>query len=223
MVEREAVIFYKADDVPLEKFVFKLAVNQSSGSNMDEVDLELSLRSFLIKLSVSEPSWNFDVGFTNDKGDRNREEYVLTSYIEWGVEGLVICSNNDFLGSQKVQHLHLRRGMAWLSPALAPIFVVLVQLLCALPRVLGNVSSWHGVVVTEFMLSSVIMYSSLYHQALVLDPRMSKLITLSDDTEAVVKDSSISSYNMLFGSEGGRVRLSLYCAHQVESITKLSQ
>ncbi|KAI9116484.1 hypothetical protein K1719_012651 [Acacia pycnantha] len=54
MVERVAVIFYKADDVPLEKFVFKLAVNQSSGSNVDEVDLELSLRSFLIKLSVSE-------------------------------------------------------------------------------------------------------------------------------------------------------------------------
>lgn len=54
MVERVAVIFYKADDVPLEKFVFKLAVNQSSGSNVDDVDLELSLRSFLIKLSVSE-------------------------------------------------------------------------------------------------------------------------------------------------------------------------
>lgn len=54
MVERVAVIFYKADDVPLEKFVFKLAVNQSSGSNVEEVDLELSLRSFLIKLSVSE-------------------------------------------------------------------------------------------------------------------------------------------------------------------------
>ncbi|XP_028799569.1 DNA polymerase zeta processivity subunit isoform X2 [Neltuma alba] len=54
MVERVAVIFYKADDVPLEKFVFKLAVNQSYGSNVDEADLELSLRSFLIKLSVSE-------------------------------------------------------------------------------------------------------------------------------------------------------------------------
>lgn len=54
MVERVAVIFYKADDVPLEKFVFKLAVNQSHGSNVDEADLERSLRSFLIKLSVSE-------------------------------------------------------------------------------------------------------------------------------------------------------------------------
>lgn len=53
MVERVAVIFYKTDDVPLEKFVFKLAVNQSYGSNMDEAELELSLRSFLTKLSVS--------------------------------------------------------------------------------------------------------------------------------------------------------------------------
>lgn len=53
-MERVAVIFFNADDVPLEKFVFKLTMNQSYGSAVEEVDLESSLRSFLIKLSVSE-------------------------------------------------------------------------------------------------------------------------------------------------------------------------
>ncbi|KAL9322090.1 hypothetical protein ACSQ67_010143 [Phaseolus vulgaris] len=53
MVERVAVIFFNADNVPLEKFVFKLAMNQAYGSEVEEVDLELSLRSFLIKLSNS--------------------------------------------------------------------------------------------------------------------------------------------------------------------------
>lgn len=52
-MERVAVIFFNADNVPLEKFVFKLAMNQAYGSEVEEVDLELSLRSFLIKLSNS--------------------------------------------------------------------------------------------------------------------------------------------------------------------------
>ncbi|TKY49372.1 DNA polymerase zeta processivity subunit [Spatholobus suberectus] len=54
MVERVAVIFFNADNVPLEKFVFKLTMNQSYGSEVEEVDLEFSLRSILIKLSNSE-------------------------------------------------------------------------------------------------------------------------------------------------------------------------
>ncbi|XP_061361143.1 DNA polymerase zeta processivity subunit isoform X2 [Gastrolobium bilobum] len=54
MVERVAVIFFNADNVPLEKFVFKLAMNQSYGSAVEEFGLESSLRSFLVKLSISE-------------------------------------------------------------------------------------------------------------------------------------------------------------------------
>ncbi|XP_057454379.1 DNA polymerase zeta processivity subunit-like [Lotus japonicus] len=54
MVERVAVIFFNAENIPLEKFVFKLSVNQTYGAAVDEVDLEFSLRSFLIKLSISE-------------------------------------------------------------------------------------------------------------------------------------------------------------------------
>ncbi|XP_027341254.1 DNA polymerase zeta processivity subunit isoform X1 [Abrus precatorius] len=54
MVERVAVIFFNADNVPLEKFVFKVAMNQSYESVVEDVDLESSLRSFLIKLSISE-------------------------------------------------------------------------------------------------------------------------------------------------------------------------
>lgn len=53
-MERVAVIFFNADNVPLEKFVFKLAMNQAYDSEVEEVDLEFSLRSFLIKLSNSE-------------------------------------------------------------------------------------------------------------------------------------------------------------------------
>lgn len=54
MVERAAVIFINTDGIPVERFVFKLAVNLSYGSKVEEADLEFSLRSFLIKLSVSE-------------------------------------------------------------------------------------------------------------------------------------------------------------------------
>ncbi|KAK4594928.1 hypothetical protein RGQ29_018600 [Quercus rubra] len=57
MVERAAVIFFNTDSIPVERFVFKLAVNLSYGSKVEEADLEFSLRSFLIKLSVSEISY----------------------------------------------------------------------------------------------------------------------------------------------------------------------
>ena len=53
-MERVAVIFFNTDGIPVERFVFKLAVNLSYGSKVEEADLEFSLRSFLIKLSVSE-------------------------------------------------------------------------------------------------------------------------------------------------------------------------
>ncbi|XP_062082342.1 DNA polymerase zeta processivity subunit isoform X2 [Humulus lupulus] len=54
LVERVAVIFFNTDNNPVERFIFKLVVNQSYGSKVGEADLEFSLRSFLIKLSVSE-------------------------------------------------------------------------------------------------------------------------------------------------------------------------
>ncbi|KAK9199441.1 hypothetical protein WN944_014632 [Citrus x changshan-huyou] len=53
LVERVAVIFSNANNVPLERYVFKIMVNQSYGSMVEEGHLEFSLRSFLIKLSVS--------------------------------------------------------------------------------------------------------------------------------------------------------------------------
>ena len=55
MVERVAVVFFDAAHVPLERFVFKLALNQSNDLKVEEANLELALRSLLIKLSVSEP------------------------------------------------------------------------------------------------------------------------------------------------------------------------
>jgi len=53
-VERVAVIFFNPDNIPLERFIFKLAMDQSYGLKVEEGDLEFSLRSFLVKLSVSE-------------------------------------------------------------------------------------------------------------------------------------------------------------------------
>ncbi|XP_010235350.1 DNA polymerase zeta processivity subunit isoform X1 [Brachypodium distachyon] len=55
LVERVVVIFYDKEHMPIEKFVFKLAVNQSFGSKLEESSLEFALRAFLIKLTVSEP------------------------------------------------------------------------------------------------------------------------------------------------------------------------
>ncbi|KAA8527168.1 hypothetical protein F0562_008603 [Nyssa sinensis] len=58
LVERVAVIFFNIENLPVERFVFKLNVNQTYSSKVEEADLEFSLRSFLIKLSVSEPLTN---------------------------------------------------------------------------------------------------------------------------------------------------------------------
>ncbi|KAI6688887.1 hypothetical protein NL676_025715 [Syzygium grande] len=55
LIERVAVVFFDTENVPLERFIFKLSVNQSYGSKVEDADLEFSLRSFLIKLSVSQP------------------------------------------------------------------------------------------------------------------------------------------------------------------------
>lgn len=55
LVERVAVIFFNNENIPIERFMFKLNVNQSHGSKVEDADLEFSLRSFLVKLSVSEP------------------------------------------------------------------------------------------------------------------------------------------------------------------------
>ncbi|KAK9156319.1 hypothetical protein Sjap_003799 [Stephania japonica] len=54
VVEIVAVVFFNTDNIPIEKFVFNLKVNQLSGLRVEEIDLMFSLRSFLMKLSVSE-------------------------------------------------------------------------------------------------------------------------------------------------------------------------
>lgn len=53
LVERVAVIFFSKDNVPVERFIFKLTINPSSAASVEEGQLEFALRSFLIKLSVS--------------------------------------------------------------------------------------------------------------------------------------------------------------------------
>ncbi|CAL9215243.1 unnamed protein product [Arabidopsis halleri] len=53
LVERVAVIFFSEDNVPVERFIFKLTINPSSAALVEEAQLQFALRSFLIKLSVS--------------------------------------------------------------------------------------------------------------------------------------------------------------------------
>ncbi|KAK9156312.1 hypothetical protein Sjap_003792 [Stephania japonica] len=53
-VETTAVEFFNKNNIPIEKFIFNLKVNQLSGLRVEEIDLMFSLRSFLMKLSVSE-------------------------------------------------------------------------------------------------------------------------------------------------------------------------
>lgn len=55
LVERVAVIFFNSENIPLERFIFKLSVNQSYGSKVEEAKLKFSFRSFFIKLPVVEP------------------------------------------------------------------------------------------------------------------------------------------------------------------------
>ncbi|XP_044473022.1 DNA polymerase zeta processivity subunit [Mangifera indica] len=54
LVERVAVIFFTADNIPVERYIFKIMINQSYGTKVEEGELEFSLRSFFIKLSVSQ-------------------------------------------------------------------------------------------------------------------------------------------------------------------------
>lgn len=54
LVERVVVIFFDNENFPIERFVFKVNLNHSYGSKVEKADLEFSLRSFLIKLPVSE-------------------------------------------------------------------------------------------------------------------------------------------------------------------------
>ncbi|KAH6830898.1 DNA-binding HORMA family protein [Perilla frutescens var. hirtella] len=55
LIDRVAVVFFDDGGVPIERFVFKLNVNLSYNSKVQQADLEFSLRSFLIKLPVSGP------------------------------------------------------------------------------------------------------------------------------------------------------------------------
>ncbi|XP_076943294.1 DNA polymerase zeta processivity subunit-like [Bidens hawaiensis] len=92
MIERVAVIFFNNDKVPVEKFVFKVNVNQSDGAMMEEdADLESSLRLFLIKLSQSESlsktssqdlRWEITAYFCS-LPNNNGERWIPTQALKW--------------------------------------------------------------------------------------------------------------------------------------------
>ncbi|KAL4014442.1 hypothetical protein IC575_026644 [Cucumis melo] len=95
LVERVAVIFFNSDNVQLERFVFKLTVNQSYESKVENSDLEFALRAFLIKLSVSEPltkvlppdcKWEITAYFQtlpSSSTSKNAESWIPTDTKQW--------------------------------------------------------------------------------------------------------------------------------------------
>ncbi|KAK1435557.1 hypothetical protein QVD17_01323 [Tagetes erecta] len=92
MIERVVVILFNNDKVPVEKFVFKINVNMSNDEMMeDDADLESSLRSFLIKLSQSEPlskassqDWRWEItAYFCSLPSENRESWIPTQALQW--------------------------------------------------------------------------------------------------------------------------------------------
>ncbi|KAK3123945.1 hypothetical protein QOZ80_8AG0638370 [Eleusine coracana subsp. coracana] len=93
LVERVVVVFYDKEHVPIEKFVFKLAVNQSYGSKLEEASLEFALRAFLIKLTVAEPvtksvppdgSWEITAYFRSlPEGEGDAQLWIPTDTKLW--------------------------------------------------------------------------------------------------------------------------------------------
>ncbi|KAJ8477645.1 hypothetical protein OPV22_021372 [Ensete ventricosum] len=95
LVERVNVIFYDNEHVPVEKFVFKIIVNQSYNSKVEENDLEFALRAFLIKLTVAKPltkplpsgsSWEVTAYFRalpQDSSNKEAQMWVPTDTKQW--------------------------------------------------------------------------------------------------------------------------------------------
>ncbi|XP_078447302.1 DNA polymerase zeta processivity subunit-like isoform X2 [Wolffia australiana] len=94
LVDRVAVVFYDREQVPVEKFMFRLALNQSQSSMVEERDLEFSLRAFFIKLSVSEAltkplppgcDWEITAYFhaLPDVADKEQRRWIPTDTKLW--------------------------------------------------------------------------------------------------------------------------------------------
>ncbi|CAL9098394.1 unnamed protein product [Musa textilis] len=95
LVERVNVIFYDNEHVPVEKFVFKIIVNQSYNSKVEENDVEFALRAFLIKLTVAEPltkplpsgsGWEVTAYFRalpQDSSNKEAQMWVPTDTKQW--------------------------------------------------------------------------------------------------------------------------------------------
>ncbi|KAK6133085.1 hypothetical protein DH2020_033124 [Rehmannia glutinosa] len=95
LVDRVAVIFFVDDGVPIERFVFKLNVNQSYTSKVEQADLEFSLRSFLIKLPVSEPLTKvlprtYFQSLPQPSTSKDAEMWITTDTKQWQQPSLII-------------------------------------------------------------------------------------------------------------------------------------
>ncbi|ONI12061.1 hypothetical protein PRUPE_4G141800 [Prunus persica] len=81
LVERVAVIFFNSDNIPVERFMFKLTVNQSYGSRVEEADLEFSLRSFFLSSFLSQnPLHGF---FPRASTSKDAELWIPTDTQQW--------------------------------------------------------------------------------------------------------------------------------------------
>ncbi|KAG0483290.1 hypothetical protein HPP92_011374 [Vanilla planifolia] len=95
LIERVVVVFFDVDHIPVERFVFKLTVNQSYSTKIEENDLEFSLRAFLVKLTVAKPitkplppgsSWEVTAYFRtlpNGRKESQAQMWVPTDTKQW--------------------------------------------------------------------------------------------------------------------------------------------
>ncbi|KAG0480813.1 hypothetical protein HPP92_011671 [Vanilla planifolia] len=95
LIERVVVVFFDVDHIPVERFVFKLTVNQSYSTKIEENDLEFSLRAFLVKLTLAKPitkplppgsSWEVAAYFRalpNGRKESQAQMWVPTDTKQW--------------------------------------------------------------------------------------------------------------------------------------------
>ncbi|MCL7022854.1 hypothetical protein MKW94_028518 [Papaver nudicaule] len=98
LVERVAVIFFDKENVPSERFLFKFTLSSSSA---EEGSLESCLRSFLVKLLVSEPLTK-----------------VISSDCRWEIVGYFSTLPQEAVGNEEAKLWTSTNTKQWQQPPL---------------------------------------------------------------------------------------------------------
>ncbi|KAI3997517.1 hypothetical protein MKX01_008124 [Papaver californicum] len=101
LVERVAVIFFNKDNIPSERFVFKFTLSKLCSSSVEEGSLETYLRSFLVKLLVSEPLTK-----------------VISRDCRWEIVGYFSMLPQEAIGTEEAKLWTSTNTKQWQLPAL---------------------------------------------------------------------------------------------------------